>query len=101
MTSYVYVAKIDGESPVKIGHTSNPAKRLAALRTFSPFGASFEAVYATETREDAKALEKSAHEFLRDLRLVGREWFDIEPRSAAAVVRAMAAYDGIRIGVVA
>lgn len=83
--------------PVKIGRTANPDKRIASIRTCSPFGARYAALYETVDETDAAALERSAHIFLRDLRVASREWFDIESRSAAAVVRGMAAYDGIAI----
>lgn len=80
--SFVYVVKGD-HNMVKIGVTTNPAARMAQLRTASAFPISF--VFIGCTPSDGYAIEREAHRMLDPYR-VNREWFDVPAETAMCAV---------------
>ncbi len=66
------------KSPVKVGISSNPAKRIASLQTANPFQLVLLTTFYCPTLEMARSLEASFHETQSDRRLWG-EWFNIHP----------------------
>ena len=93
--SFVYV--IRGEHGLaKIGITTNPNARLAALRTASGFPLSLAFAGATASTNSAFRIEQEAHRVL-DKHRVNGEWFDIPAEMAIATVWAAAASLGERM----
>jgi Meiotically Up-regulated Gene 113 (MUG113) protein len=80
--SFVYVIRGD-HNMSKVGVTTNPAARLASLRTASafPIGYSFIAV----TPGTGYDIEAGAHAMLASHRCNG-EWFDVAPEIAVAAI---------------
>lgn len=76
--TYVYFIMGDSPNPyvyaVKIGVSSNPEKRLAALQTANPGRLWIQSTVECDSREAAMALEKRLHKALRVNR-IGGEWF--------------------------
>ena len=68
-------------SPVKIGISSTPKKRIAALQTANPNRLVLLATFGVPTRDMAKAIEGAFRHVKADKRMAG-EWFDIEPMYA-------------------
>lgn len=73
------------KSPVKVGISSNPAKRIASLQTANPFQLVLLTTFYCPTREMARSLEASFHETQSDRRLWG-EWFNIHPMEATELM---------------
>jgi T5orf172 domain len=89
MPSYVYV--ISGPHGLsKIGVTTNPTARLAALQTGSGFPISFSYLMSVASTRGAYAVEQRAHAALSRNRVAG-EWFDVAPDDAVAAVKDAAA----------
>lgn len=80
--SFVYVLRGD-HNMVKIGVTTNPAARLATLRTGSAFPIDF--AFLAATPGDGFDIEQAAHAILSRQRVNG-EWFDVSPEMAIAAV---------------
>ena len=93
--SFVYVIRGD-HGLAKIGVTTNPNARLAALKTASGFPLSLAFAGATASANSAFAIEREAHRVLDRHRVEG-EWFDIPPELAIATVWAAAASLGERL----
>jgi hypothetical protein len=91
--SFVYV--IHGtHNLVKIGITTNPAARIAQIRTGSGFPIDFS--YVGYVQSGAESIERDAHAALARQRCAG-EWFDTTPeRAIAAITRAASAF-GVEI----
>ena len=82
---------------IKLGTSTNPAARLAQLRTASPFPLDFAYVCAVDgDAQSAALLEALTHDMLTKNRLNG-EWFDIQPTMAVAAIAATAHQNGFRI----
>jgi hypothetical protein len=80
--SYVYV--IAGhQGTVKVGYSTNPRMRLAALQTASP--GPLEMVHVLATDIDGRMIEAEVHRILDRHRLAG-EWFDVSPEVAIEAV---------------
>lgn len=109
----VYVANYQGEGVCKIGVTSDPRARIAALRggTWVPveFSAFFFA-YAPSDRfetlpddysilmKSAYLFEKCCHDKLKELGLhLQYEFFEIGPVDAIAAIRKIAKLNGFRL----
>lgn len=84
---YVYVIK-GGHGLSKIGISTNPLARLAALRTASPFPLSFEYIVAVDPAS-MQSIETAAHAMLAKHRVSG-EWFDCPPEFTVAAIGAAA-----------
>src|SRR5450631_1567007 len=69
----IYIIRSE-PGPIKIGIAGNPRKRLATLRTASPYQLFLD--YEATVIGNAKRLEERAHDALRRHRLCG-EWFSI------------------------
>lgn len=69
----VYVIGADGSPAVKIGTSTNPARRLASMQTSTPFALSLLATF-----DGGHELEQALHREFADQR-VRREWFDLSP----------------------
>ena len=83
--SFVYVIH-GAHNLVKIGITTNPAARIAQIRTGSGFPIDFS--YIGYVQAGAEIIEREAHAALARQRCAG-EWFDTSPeRAIAAVTRA-------------
>jgi T5orf172 domain len=93
--SFVYVIRGDHRL-AKIGVTTNPTARLAALRTASGFPLSLAFAGATASPNSAFAIERESHRVLDRHRVEG-EWFDIPVELAIATVWAAAASLGERL----
>lgn len=70
--------------PFKIGHTRDLPKRLSALQTGSHLPLQ---VHASVQSMDAQALERQAHDALKDRRIQG-EWFDCDLEVACRTIGA-------------
>lgn len=69
---YVYFIQQGGaEGPVKIGHATDPVKRLKMLQTGSPYPL---ALLATFGVDDMKGQERNLHQQFKHVRMAG-EWF--------------------------
>lgn len=89
---YIYV--IEGENNlVKVGISTNPNARLAALQTGSGFPLSLSYVASAP---NALAVEQRAHEILAKNRVQG-EWFDCTADIAVAAIHAAGYQLGISI----
>lgn len=80
--SFVYVVRGD-HNMIKIGVTTNPAARLAQLRTGSPFPIEYAFIGATPG--NGYDIEQAAHAMLAPHRVNG-EWFDVSPELAISAV---------------
>lgn len=77
----------DGLSgPVKVGMANDPHKRLASLQSGNPNRLCIWRTFPTPDREIARHIERGFHHVQRKKRLSG-EWFDINPRQAAFLMR--------------
>lgn len=81
---------------IKVGVTTDPRARLAALQTGSPYPLKFLALLAMES--DGYALEAEIHAALSPWRTVG-EWFRVNPVRALIAIRRAA--DALREPVLA
>ncbi len=70
---YVYVIHATGTNRIKLGYTTNPQGRLAALQTASPFPLQMLACWP-----GSRAREKRLHRYMAQFRQVG-EWFEVPP----------------------
>lgn len=70
---YVYVIHATGTNRIKLGYTTNPQSRLAALQTASPFPLQMLACWP-----GSRAREKRLHRYMAQFRQVG-EWFEVPP----------------------
>ncbi|MGH6821939.1 MAG: GIY-YIG nuclease family protein [Methylocella sp.] len=86
LSGFIYILK-DGNGLLKIGASSNPLARLAALQTGSPTPLILE--YAGALCCDGHSVEAKAHEILARHRLNG-EWFDCVPEAAVGAIAAAA-----------
>jgi hypothetical protein len=84
--SFLYVID-DRRGHVKIGVTTDPRGRLAALQTANPRPLVFATIWATPG--DGYAVEAAAHTVLERFRMAG-EWFSVTPTVAVAAVGAAA-----------
>src|ERR1700676_121265 len=80
--SFLYVIRGD-HNMSKVGVTTNPAARLASLRTGSAFPIDFS--YIAVTPGTGYDIEAGAHEMLKSHRCNG-EWFDVAPEMAVAAI---------------
>lgn len=83
MKCKVYVAA-PLRGPVKIGRAVDTKRRLDFLNTSSP--RPLEITFATEPRDDAELVERTAHKLLDAKRMNG-EWFGVSRRAAEQTVR--------------
>ncbi len=91
--SYVYV--IAGhQGAVKVGYSTNPQMRLAALQTASAGQLHMAHILATDI--DARMIEAEAHRLLDRHRLAG-EWFDVSPEVAIEAVELAARNMGLPV----
>lgn len=81
MTGYVYVIGSTGSGLVKIGRSTNLARRLAAIQTTCP--TKVEVLWQTE---GGSPLERTLHKDFQHLRTHG-EWFNFGKVDAVAAVR--------------
>lgn len=77
MSGYVYAIGIEGTTHVKIGHSTDPERRLAAMQVHQPFKLAL--LYSLEV-ERPRAVERALHAMLADSRGRG-EWFEMPQRS--------------------
>ena len=70
MKSYLYVIGIVGQTPVKLGHTTDLGERLKTLQTAQPFTLEVRAAYYGN-----RDVERLAHAWFSRYRVRG-EWFD-------------------------
>jgi hypothetical protein len=84
--SFVYVVKADN-GLCKIGMTTNPAARLAQLRSGS--ASPLEFAWIGAPKGDTIAIERDAHDMLAKYRKNG-EWFAIEPDAAVGAIHTVA-----------
>jgi len=70
---YVYVIHATGTNRIKLGYTTNPQGRLAALQTASPFPLQMLACWP-----GSRARENRLHRYMAQFRQVG-EWFEVQP----------------------
>ena len=89
--SYVYVIA-GSQGTVKVGYSTNPQMRLAALQTASP--GRLDLAYALATDIDGRMIEAEAHRILDRHRLAG-EWFDVSPQIATEAVEQAARNMGL------
>jgi hypothetical protein len=83
---FVYIIS-GAHGHLKIGSSENPNRRLAELKTGSPFALAI--TYAGALRCDGHAIEVAAHETLARYRLEG-EWFNCPVDMAVAAIGAAA-----------
>jgi hypothetical protein len=80
--TYVYViARQEHDravSPIKIGISDNPDKRLSTIRVSCPFPVEYLHSFGPMTRPEALRHENGLHDAYKDNRMQG-EWFDVEP----------------------
>ena len=85
--AYVYVIAASGEgysSPVKVGYSQDPLKRVRSLATACPFP--IECFFVVLLPAPlAKYIETSFHEVKSEARL-HNEWFDLSPTVAAQLI---------------
>ena len=82
---YVYFVQCGTDGPIKIGYTSDPAKRLSGLQVGSP-----EQLYMLGAVRARREVEGALHQALSKYR-IGGEWF--EPSAAILIARAFIAAD--------
>ncbi len=70
---YVYVIHATGTNRIKLGYTTNPQGRLAALQTASPFPLQMLACWP-----GSRARENRLHRYMAQFRQTG-EWFEVPP----------------------
>lgn len=83
---YVIAKKLDDgkwSSPVKVGISKSPRKRLATIKTATPFPVDLIVYACIPTREIAVAIERCFHEVMEKTYTRHGEWFDMEPTQAA------------------
>jgi hypothetical protein len=79
---YVYIiAPKETETPVKVGISSDPWKRLSSVQTGSPVELDVVEIYGCDTRDEAVRLERDFHAAHAPTRLSG-EWFNLEADEA-------------------
>src|SRR6201998_4101600 len=89
-SDFAIVYAIRGDhNRIKIGVTQNPARRIAALKTASPFPLEFRFLGVTDT--NGYAIERGAHDRLAAFREGNTEWFACSPELAGAAIMASAA----------
>lgn len=83
--TFIYIMAVTDptgwKSPIKVGITSKPEKRLSAIRTACPYPISLYRSYRLPTRANAEWLESSFHRVNTAHRMAG-EWFSLSPRDA-------------------
>lgn len=83
--NYVYLIAHSREgtmqSPVKVGFSKYPEKRLASLQTGNPCALDFVFKFRAPSRELAIQAEAAFHGIARQHRISG-EWFDMSPEFA-------------------
>ena len=82
---YAYVISIVGQDLCKIGISQNPLGRLSQLLTGSPFEMHLVCAFRLWGRDDALAVERAFHWYLKDYRSRG-EWFVISPDDAVEMM---------------
>jgi hypothetical protein len=92
---HLYFVSAVGRNITKIGISADPRKRLAGLKTASPYPLALFASVCFEGRAQAERAERIIHAALADHRMSG-EWFAISAASALEVNDAVS--DMIRIG---
>ncbi|HEV7371110.1 GIY-YIG nuclease family protein [Arenibaculum sp.] len=106
----VYVVSLRSEAGrelrmCKVGIANDIERRLADIRTSSPFPADLAHLFKFRERRIAYSIERRTHELLADCRMNG-EWFRCEPSRAAGTIEAAAhelhytiiARNGVRVG---
>lgn len=88
MSCQVYVIAACFEITAKVGITSSPKARLAAIQTGSRLPVEYAYLSAPMTRAQARAVEAEVHSRLADVREAG-EWFAINPFTAKRLVEAV------------
>ena len=82
---YIYViCTMNGKAPcqpVKVGISSNPSKRIGAIRTASAYDLRIAANFKLPSRDIARELEQKFHSLQNRHRLHG-EWFALKPTDA-------------------
>lgn len=82
---YVMATDLDGvlSSPVKIGMTKDPRKRLETIQTACPFKIVLYGAWELSFEDEMPSfVERAVHGSLKKYRLHG-EWFSVEPLYAA------------------
>lgn len=84
---YILAVKKDGKpvSPVKVGISSDPARRLANIQTACPFPLFMLATFFCPSREAARTIEAAFHTSQSRNNTSG-EWFDVRPMKALQLV---------------
>jgi hypothetical protein len=73
---FIYVIGLE-EGPIKVGITSSPGPRLAAIQTGCHFKIDILHLRECRDRDDALHHESTFHDVYEGVRLAG-EWFDME-----------------------
>lgn len=82
---YVYFISASAGTPMaKVGVSTNPGKRLAGLKTASPYRLSLVASITFDSRAQAEWAERVMHCALADYRMSG-EWFSVGAADAFSV----------------
>lgn len=94
----IYAVSPDNRWPTKIGISTIPSQRVAALQTACWRRLDIAAYVYCDSVKDARAVEQKTHKILSDdAKIMNGEWFDIKPDKAMEVVSFAAATLGIEI----
>lgn len=98
MSYYIYFISEDrkGNTPVKIGYSEDPKKRLKSLQTGNPNKLKLGISRPYETEKEARLMEKCLHNIGRKkFRKLKGEWFIIYGHWAKLIEQAQKMVDGI------